>query len=117
MHDNVLVIEEEDEARHVLMEILELEGFKVHGFSNGAEALNYLNNSEQPCLIVLDILMPVMDGRQLRAAMLRDAEMAKIPLVVVTALDSSAAKGMGAVKVLKKPVDVDALLNVVRENC
>lgn len=117
MQDTVLVIEDEDEARNVLMEILELEGFTVRGFPNGAEALNYLNSAEQPCLIVLDILMPVMDGRQFRAALLRDAEMAKIPLVVVTALDSSSAMGMGAVKVLKKPVDVDALLNVVRENC
>jgi CheY-like chemotaxis protein len=117
MQDMVLVIEDEDEARTVLMEILELEGFKVRGFANGADALNYLNGADRPCLIVLDILMPVMDGRQFRAALLTDAEMAKIPVVIVTALDPSAAWDLGAVKVLKKPVDIDALLNAVRQNC
>ena len=72
----ILVVEDEDESRQVLMQILELEGFKAVGASNGAEAMDYLHTSDLPCLIILDLLMPVMDGRQFRAALLRVADLA-----------------------------------------
>jgi CheY-like chemotaxis protein len=117
VEDTVLVIEDEDEARNILTELLELEGFNVHGCANGAEALAYLGSSEKPCLIILDLLMPVMDGRQFRAAMLKDSEIAKIPVIVVTALDPSDASDLKATKVLKKPVNVGALIDIVRANC
>jgi CheY-like chemotaxis protein len=115
--DIVVVVEDEEEARTSLVQILEFEGFRVLGFSNGAEALEYLERSEQPCLIVMDIRMPVMDGPQLRSALLRDQRLAKIPVVVVTAMEPSAAAGLSALRVFKKPLDVDALLRVVRNNC
>ncbi len=113
----VLVIEDEDQARGFLIEILDFEGFKAVGFSNGAEALNYLHNSAVPRLIVLDIVMPVMDGRQFRAAMLQQPHLAKIPVVVVTGLDACAARDLAAVAVLRKPVDIDALMKIVRAHC
>ena len=114
----VLVIEDEDEARHVLIQILRFEGFDVLGFSNGRDALNHLLAATQPpCLIVLDILMPIMNGRQVRAALLRDPRLAQIPVIAVTALEPSAASDLAAIRVLQKPIDVDALLEVVRENC
>jgi CheY-like chemotaxis protein len=115
--DTVLVLEDEEEARLLLVQVLEHEGFKALGFSNGAEALAYLSNAQEPCLIVLDLLMPVMDGPRFRAAMLREPRFAKIPVVVVTALDASRAAGMGALRVFRKPVDVNSLLDVVRQNC
>lgn len=117
MEDTVLVIEDEDEARNILLEILELEGFRVHGCANGAEALIYLGTEEKPCLIILDLLMPVMDGRQFRAATLRNRDMAEIPVVVVSALDPIDARDLRAVGVLKKPVNVNQLLDLVRANC
>jgi CheY-like chemotaxis protein len=55
----ILVVEDEEESRQALMQLLELEGFKVVGASNGAEAMDF----------ILDLLMPVMSGRQLRAAL------------------------------------------------
>lgn len=116
-NDVILVVEDEEEARTVLTQILEFEGFKVIGFSNGAEAFDYLVKSEEPCLIVLDIRMPVMDGPQLRSALLQDPRLAKIPTVVVTALDPSAAAGLSPVRIFRKPLDVDALLAVVRQHC
>lgn len=115
--DTVLVVEDEDQARGFLVEILNLEGFKALGFSNGAEALNYLHTSPAPCLIVLDVLMPVMDGRQFRAAMLQQPRLSKVPVVVLTALEASAARDLSAVRVLRKPVDIEALLHVVRAHC
>ncbi len=115
--DTVLVVEDEDEARTSLMQILEFEGFRVLGFSNGAEALNYLAQSREPCVIVMDIRMPVMGGSEFRTEMLRDERLSKIPVVVVTALEPSAAAGLSAVRVFRKPVDVDALVHVIRQNC
>jgi CheY-like chemotaxis protein len=115
--NTIVVVEDEEEARYTLSQILELEGFKVLSFANGAEALSYLSQSEKPCLIIMDIRMPVMDGNQLRAELLRDSRLATVPVVVVTALDPSAAAGLAALRVFRKPVDIDALVGVVRRYC
>jgi CheY-like chemotaxis protein len=116
-NDIVLIVEDEEEARSFLTQILEYEGFKVFAFGNGAEALAYLEQSDQPCLMVLDLRMPVMNGPQLRAAMLRDSRFKTIPVVVVTALDPGAAVGLLPVKVITKPIDVDDLLATIRRYC
>jgi CheY-like chemotaxis protein len=113
----ILVVEDEDESRQVLMQILELEGFNAVRASNGVEAMDYLHTSDLPCLIILDLLMPVMNGRQFRNALLQVAELAKIPVVVVSALDSSAVSDLGVVRAFRKPLDIDALVRIVRENC
>jgi CheY-like chemotaxis protein len=115
--DTILVVEDEEEARITLMQILELEGFRALGFANGADAMRHLAQSERPCLIIMDIRMPVMDGPKFRSALLGDPQLAKIPVVVVTALDPAAAAGLAAIRVFRKPIDVDALIGVVRRNC
>ena len=113
----VMVVEDEPEARGFMTEILQLEGYKVVGSSNGAEALDYLLKAEVPCLIILDLGMPVMSGPEFRAALLADPRLAKIPVVVVTAMDPSFARNLAAVRVFRKPVDIEALVQVVRQNC
>jgi CheY-like chemotaxis protein len=113
----VLVVEDEREAREFLTQILELEGFTVFGFANGAEAMAYLSQAGKPCLIILDLRMPIMNGPQLRAALLSEPRLAAIPVVVVTALDPGAAAGLSAVRVFRKPLDVNALVDVVRQHC
>jgi CheY-like chemotaxis protein len=115
--DVVLVVEDEEEARTFLVEILKHEGFNAIGFANGLEALEYLQQAEPPRLIVLDLRMPVMDGPRFRAAQLSDPRLAKIPVVVVTALEPSAAVGLSPLRIFRKPVDVQGLIKVVRENC
>jgi CheY-like chemotaxis protein len=120
MHDRthtILVVEDEEESRQALMQILELEGFSTVGASNGAEAMDYLRTSSRPCLIVLDLNMPVMNGRQLRAELRQVEELAIIPVVVVSAQESFAAGDLGAVGAFRKPLDVDALVKVVVDNC
>ena len=89
--DIVFVLEDEEEARTFLIRILEFEGFRALGFPNGAEALDYLKKAHEPRLIVLDINMPVMNGHQFRSALLGESRLAKIPVVVVTALDPPVA--------------------------
>jgi CheY-like chemotaxis protein len=115
--DKVMVVEDEQESRAYLVELLELEGFQVVEAANGAEALRYLEQASSPCLVIMDMRMPVMDGRQLRMAMLRDQRLAKIPVIVVTAFDPAAAANLSALRVLRKPVDIPALLATVREIC
>jgi CheY-like chemotaxis protein len=113
----ILIVEDERESREFLTEILEFEGFQVAAASNGAEAWEYLHGSHQPCMIVLDMMMPVMDGRQFRKLQLKDEELAKIPTVVVSALSSAATADLAALKAFRKPVDIQALLQVLRANC
>lgn len=116
--DEVMVIEDEPEARVQLVELLELEGFKASAYANGAEALTELQSrTKMPCLIVLDIRMPVMDGPSFRAAQLADPRLSEIPVVVVTGFDASAAAKLSVLRVFRKPLDVDAFLTTVRANC
>jgi CheY-like chemotaxis protein len=115
--DEIMVVEDERESRAYLVQILQLEGFKVVAFANGAEALNYLLQPASPCLIILDMRMPVMDGSKFRSAMLRDPRLAKIPVVVITAFEPPTAASLAALRVFRKPIDVAALLDTVRENC
>jgi CheY-like chemotaxis protein len=117
MNEQIMVIEDDNETRNLLAQILELEGFQVVAFPNGAEALDYLTQSVPPCLIILDLYMPVMDGRQFRSAMLADPQLGSIPVVVVTAFEPSSATALSALRVFRKPVDIKALLGVVRQTC
>ena len=99
----ILIVEDEQESRESLTELLELEGFNVVTATNGLEAWEYLHTSHQPSLIVLDVTMPVMDGRQFRQLQLKDDELAKIPTIVVSALSASATADLAALKAFRKP--------------
>ena len=112
----VLVVDDDQGALEALSDILEYEGYSVVRTHNGMQALDYLqSSSEQPSLIILDLLMPVMDGWEFRTRQKQNTKIADIPVLVVTAI--SATGGIDAVGVLHKPIDVDALLRTVRRYC
>jgi CheY-like chemotaxis protein len=114
----VLVIEDDTEIREALKEILESEGYEVRTATNGQEGLDYLKSSAtKPGIIVLDLMMPVMDGWHFRNHQLQDPEFAKIPVVVITADGNAAqkAKAMNATAGLKKPIDLDRFLTTIEE--
>jgi CheY-like chemotaxis protein len=113
----ILVVEDDDDSRDFLIQILEFEGFGAVGVANGAEAMRYLEKSAPPRLIVLDLRMPVMDGVQFRAAMLREPRFYQIPVVIVTAFDASSAAGLFPLVVMRKPIDIEALIEIVRRHC
>jgi CheY-like chemotaxis protein len=115
--DLIMVVDDEAESRTFLVRLLQLEGFTVVSFANGADALHYLANSTPPCLVIFDIRMPITDGTQFRSAMLKDPRLAKIPAVVVTAFERLATGELAALRVFRKPLDFGSLLNTVRENC
>jgi len=82
----ILLVEDEASVREVIEAVLQDEGYRVVCTENGAEALEILRSGLRPCIIILDLMMPVMDGWQFRAAQLRDPELLKIPTVVYSAV-------------------------------
>ncbi|MBV8761212.1 MAG: response regulator [Deltaproteobacteria bacterium] len=115
----VLVVEDDPDIRATLCEALEDNGYSAVAASNGVEALEYLRGGNvTPCLILLDLMMPVMDGQAFRQEQRNDATLASIPVVVVSAyrdLDKYAEQL--ATECLPKPVRLDTLLQTARKHC
>jgi CheY-like chemotaxis protein len=113
---SVLVVEDEPELRELLRVALKTDGYEVATVANGRDALTHLRTTADTCSIVLDLSLPVMDGRQFRAAQLRDRSLAWIPVVVISgAVDASRdARDIGARSFVRKPVDVDELRRALR---
>jgi CheY-like chemotaxis protein len=120
MSHSVLVIEDDADIRQALLEILEEHGFRAVAVRHGAEALDYLTRAQDlPCVILLDLMMPVMDGASFRAAQRLDPRLRSIPVVVLSAyrdLERQAA-GLDAVSVLLKPPSVRELVSVIHSHC
>ncbi len=112
----ILIVEDDAELMGVLRVALEADGFNVVEASNGRAALLRLRTTAMTCLIVLDLHLPVMDGRRFRALQLSDRSLAWIPVVVVSSgLEAvNEARELGARAFLRKPVDVDELHAIVR---
>src|SRR5437762_11749160 len=91
----VLAVEDDFDLRDALVPILEYEGHRVVSAANGQEALERLQTMPPPSLILLDLMMPVMDGEEFRARQLRDPTLASIPVVVVSAHARSEERRVG----------------------
>ena len=121
MAGGVLVVEDDEDIRDDLTAILRVKGFAVDEAANGKEALAQLRDGvSQPCLIVLDLMMPVMNGWELRTAMLADPALAAIPVVVVSGKGRIAPeeeRTLAPAAVLVKPFELTELLEVVARFC
>jgi CheY-like chemotaxis protein len=114
----ILIVEDDRDTREMLEHFLELEGFDVRTAANGEGALQSLQTVGSPCLILLDLMMPVMNGWQFREVQSRDPELSKIPVVVVTAAGPRAdIPAIQADAWLSKPVDFDKLLATISAFC
>ena len=114
----VLVVDDDRDTREMLVRFLELEGFGVRGAANGEAALATLQNGRLPCVILLDLMMPVMNGWEFRQAQRQQPDLASIPVVVVTAAGGRAdIPAIPADGWLSKPVDFDTLLHTIRAFC
>ena len=110
---NLLIVEDDDGARVALGEIFDIEGYRVATCTNGRDALEYLHSYPPPDVIILDLQMPIMNGWQFRREQSRDANLAKVPVVVITAFQ--APRNIDADEIVQKPIDIERLLAVVRK--
>jgi len=109
----ILLVEDDPDIRVSLHSILTDEGFEVVGCTNGREALERLGGSPLPDLIILDLMMPVMDGWQFRIQQKNDPALAQIPVIAISADASSKAAAIDAAAYLNKPFDHAKLMSAV----
>jgi CheY-like chemotaxis protein len=117
--DFILIVDDDKDIRDSVAEVLEDEGYHVSHASNGAEALSRLRAAGVPCVIILDLMMPIMDGWQFRTEQLQDPQLSDIPVIVLSADGNARQKAvtMKALAGLTKPVRLEQLLSVVQEVC
>jgi CheY-like chemotaxis protein len=113
---SVLLIEDDHDTRVSLRKILEAEGYFVFSAADGGAGLELLRRIKPPCLILLDCIMPMMNGHEFLEEIQRDPALHLIPVVVVSAFPE-ASKRMLAKAFIRKPIDLEVLLTVVREHC
>jgi CheY-like chemotaxis protein len=112
--DHILVVEDDHDIRHALVELLDDEGYQTRTARNGAEALSHLDRAAPPRMILLDLMMPVMDGWTFRARQLENPEWSQIPVVVMSATcDVQTASDLNADAFLTKPVPAERVLGIV----
>ncbi len=117
---NILVVEDDEDIRESLVDLLHDHGYDAIGARDGRDALDTLSHAETlPCLIVLDLMMPVMDGKAFRDEQLRDPTLSKIPVLVISAYHDAEARArtLDTQMAMKKPLDLDRFLDLVQQNC
>jgi CheY-like chemotaxis protein len=117
---SVLVVEDDKHVREGVVEGLQESGYTVYGVSDGQQALSYLRDAAiLPKLILLDLMMPVMDGLEFRKRQMGSPDFSHIPVVLFTA-DSTGREKAASMSVkgfLQKPVRLNTLLEVVERLC
>lgn len=113
----VLIVEDDVDIREALAENLRDAGYSVREAENGKEALDYLqSDARDPCLVLLDLMMPVMNGAELLQALHQGHRLAALPVVVVSA-GGAPSEAQGARRFLRKPPNPELLLALVEEFC
>lgn len=113
----VMIIEDDNDIRGSIAELLTDAGIPTIQAENGLQALNLLAQGEMPALILLDLMMPVMDGFKFREQQLIDPKVSGIPVIVMSADGNVADKQArtAALAYLRKPIDIQDLLEVVKK--
>lgn len=115
-YKSILVVEDNKEIQDSLKAALEIEGYIVFTADNGKEGIEQLAKIPTPCMILLDLMMPVMNGWEFVEEISKDIMLSAIPVVVVSAFGDK--KGTPKTQgYIQKPIDLDALLNTVSKHC
>jgi two-component system chemotaxis response regulator CheY len=106
---SVLIVDDDADVRELLRVALQAEGFDVAGVDNGRAALNHLRSHADTCYILLDLMLPIMDGAHFRSAQLYDRSLAWIPVIVMSGASDTdrRARDLGARALVRKPLDLD----------
>ena len=118
-HETVLVVDDDPEIRESLSELLDHRGYSVLQAENGRRALDVLKTvpPQTPCIVVLDLAMPVLDGHQFLKYRAEDPVLRRIPVVVVSANPRPPQPLEGIEAYLQKPLEPDVLLEIIRRTC
>jgi CheY-like chemotaxis protein len=119
MSHEILIVEDDSALREALAQVLSDEGYELFSARDGLEAVNCLKKGNRPDVILLDLSMPVVNGWEFRMFQKRDPELARIPVVLITAGGYSREEvaWLEPAALIPKPVDLDVLLAVVRRFC
>ena len=110
----VLLVEDDPDIRDIVQDVLEAEGYDVVPASHGRQALEFLTGareSERPDLVILDMMMPLVDGRHVLEAIRNNQSLSSVPVVVMSAVAHE--KPVGAAAFLRKPFSLDTLFDAV----
>jgi CheY-like chemotaxis protein len=115
----ILLVEDDFMLRSSLAALLQSEGYKVECAANALDALRRLERTPKPSLILLDIMLPYMDGLEFRALQRETPAIADIPVIVITAvgMPSETALELGLQNTLFKPLDRTKLLDAIKRHC
>jgi CheY-like chemotaxis protein len=111
---SVLLVEDDEIVRRALKMVLEWEGYRVDCAANGQEGLDFLRAGGLPSIILLDMMMPVLDGKQFRQEQKGDPRFASIPLIVVSG--AHFASTVDGDHLVRKPFEVQELLSAIRDH-
>jgi len=116
----ILLIEDDLDISEAIQSILEGEGFSIKCKFNGKEAIDYLRDTVNiPSLILLDLMMPIMNGYDFRLEQLKDNKISNIPTILLSAAGKYQDQDIDKLNFnesLKKPIDLESLIDVVKRN-
>lgn len=115
MNPTILIVEDNSDLRETLADFLSLEGYETALAENGEEGLERLRAIDAPCVVVLDLMMPVMDGAEFLLALRTSSRFSRVPVALMTA--SPPSQDIGADRFLQKPFRLEKLLGIVHEMC
>ena len=116
---SVLLVEDDHDSRDALQTLLTVHQHEVVCAGDGDEALSLVRRGFEPCVILLDLMMPRKSGWQFRDEQLRAPDLARIPVVLLSGAGALAdkAKALGVTEYLDKPIDVTVLLAIIDRHC
>jgi CheY-like chemotaxis protein len=112
---SIILVEDDISTRSLLAELLQVHGYDVLETADGAQALRLLEIVAPPCVMILDLILPKVDGWELLRQLAADPRLSRMPVVVLTASGAPAPPGVR--RFLRKPVDGIQLLEIVRSIC
>ena len=112
----ILIVEDDKDIRESMKDALEIEGYDVITAANGKEGLTVLKTISKTCLILLDLIMPNMSGREFLDTVKADSALSPIPIFVISGV-ATKDNTEGTIGWLKKPADLETILTVVKDHC
>jgi len=111
----VLIVEDEEDLRELMRHALQMRGYRVVTAAEGTEALRKIDDIGPPCVVLLDLLMPGMNGWDFFEKLRQRPELASVPVIVHSSAAARAPQGV--TRVLQKPLAFETLVSVVGEYC